>query len=166
MPGPSLSIRPHSQISLSATPTTLAFFLLLKRHAPFSHPQGLIFFLLSANSFSCRSQLKCYFSRTLSPFTRLVKSSFWTLPLKLSFCAEIKNYIIEQSWPFPSQLLKSVLLCLFHSVSFKENVGGLWEKVEVAKKLGGGKWGTSRRGWCGLRLGDEMFCGSKEWGKW
>lgn len=76
--------------SLSAAPITLACFLLLQHHATFSHPQDLIFFLLSANSFSCWSQLKCYFSRTLSPFTGLVKSSFWTLPFNLSFCAEIQ----------------------------------------------------------------------------
>lgn len=143
MPGPSLSIQPHSQISLSATPTSLAFFSLLQHHAPFSYPQGLIFFLLSASSFSCWSQLKCYVPRTLSPFIRLVKSSFWTLPFNLSFCAETKNYIIKTILAFSfSTAIECALL--FISLCQLKNFGGLWEKVEVAKKLGGGKWGTRR----------------------
>lgn len=169
-PGRSLPIPKSHLPNLSpfSVLTTLAFSLFPQHHTHFSVIHSVWFSFLPRLTPSLSSlNLNVTFTGIFFHFARLVKSSDWTLPLNLSFCTEIKNCIIELFWPFPSQLLKSVLLFSLYSPTFKENFGILWVKVGVGKNPGGGKWRPSRAK--GLRWpqakGSEV-CLSKEWGKW
>lgn len=144
--GRSLPTQSHlPNLSPFSVLTMLAFSLFLQHHTPSSVIHGVWFSFLSRLTPSLSSlNINVTFPGIFFHFTRLVKSSDWTLPLNRSFCTEIKYYIIELFWPFPSQLLKSVLFCSLYSPTFKENFGIRWVKVGVGKNPGGGKWRPSR----------------------
>ena len=121
----------------------LTFFLSL-HYSPFL-PTKSNFFLLSPNT-SADSQLQCYFPGDFSPCYQAGWGFCWTRQwntVAFLLCRN-KKFYLGTILPFPSQVLKTMLVCLFRCHTFWGILRQRGGKRKQRRNPGSEEWGTSR----------------------